>query len=195
MQEGLPTLAPLSRVIPALVLTLFVSRLSATPLQLSVCYNFGCKTQATAHLAETDLQQLEGMFLQATSAEEERASIRQAIASLEQIVGRQLPTANDVGGNYQQGMADDGQLDCIDESTNTTGYLTFIQQQGLLRWHFVEERAYRAPYLFDQHWAAKIRERNSGRRYVVDSWFEANGKPPLIQPLEDWQRKRSPPGE
>lgn len=135
---------------------------------------------------------IKALFDHTSSAKTERASIRHAVAYMEQIAGQQLPTFNDVGGNYQAGIVQNGQMDCIDESTNTTTYLTFFQQQGLLRWHTVEKRAFRAPYLLDQHWSAQIRERTTGRHYVVDSWFGDNGEPPLIQPLEDWLRKRPP---
>lgn len=165
---------------------------SADTLRLDVCYNYGCKDKSSIVLSEKDMDLLRSMFYHLGSAEDERASIRQAIASMEQIAGRYLPTVNDVAGNYQTGMAESGQMDCIDESTNTTTYLEFLQQQGLLRWHVVEKRAFRAPYLLDQHWSAQIRERESGRHFVVDSWLNANGEPPLIQPLEDWKSKRSP---
>ncbi len=182
-------MTPVTRSSLAMLLLLSTQVVSDDTLKLEVCYNYGCKEKASILLAEKDFDLLRSMFHGLDSAEKEKASIRQAIAQIEKIVGRNLPTVNDVGGNYQKGMVEIGQMDCIDESTNTTSYLTFLQQQGLLRWHEVEERAFRAPYLFDQHWAAQIRERNSGDRFVVDSWFDDNGKPPLIQPLDDWKRK------
>jgi hypothetical protein len=181
-----------TRSFHALVLLLTAQSVSANPMLLDVCYNFGCNEKASFILAEKDLDLLRGIFTRPASAEDERVNIGQAIAWMERFAGRQLPTRNDVARNYRQGMAESGQMDCIDESTNTTGYLAFLQQQGLLRWHEVVERAFRAPLLLDQHWAAQIRERNSKRRYVVDSWINANGEPPLIQPLEDWLSKRLP---
>lgn len=189
---GIRPLTSVVRSIITLALLLPVHAAGADPLQLDVCYNFGCKDNSTIQLTERDLNLLLGIFRNRVGAEDERAGIRHAIALMEQIAGRQLPTINDVGGNYQKGMVENGQMDCIDESTNTTAYLTFFQQQGLLRWHVVEERAFRAPFLLDQHWSAQIRERDSGRRYVVDSWLYANGAPPLIQSLVDWRKKRSP---
>lgn len=185
-------MTPVTRSFLALVLLLTAQSAGADPMLLDVCYNFGCNKKASIILAEKDVDLLRGIFTHQASAEEERLNIGQAIAWMERIAGRQLPTRNDVARNFQQGMAGNGQMDCIDESTNTTGYLAFLQQQGLLRWHEVVERAFRAPLLLDQHWAAQIRERNSERRYVVDSWLHANGEPPLIQPLEDWLSKRPP---
>jgi hypothetical protein len=191
-QAGRISMVPVFRHLCILALLLPPLALYAAPLRLDVCYDFGCKDKSAFNLTDQDMVRFRAMFAHLSSAAEERTSIRQAIALMEQLAGRQLPTANDVAGNYQEGMAEPGQMDCIDESTNTTTYLRFLQQQGLLRWHVVEKRAFRAPLLLDQHWSAQIRERQSGRRYVVDSWPDANGKPPLIQPLEDWLSKRPP---
>jgi len=180
----------MTRYLLALMLILPLQAVGTALPHLAVCYNYGCKVRATIVITPKDLAVISTLFLHTASAREERSSIRQAIALMEQIAGRQLPTSNDVGGNYQGGVPKNGQMDCIDESLNTTTYLTFFQQHDLLHWHTVEKRAFRAPYLLDQHWSAQIRELKTGRRYVVDSWFDDNGKPPLIQPVEDWQKKR-----
>lgn len=187
-----PTRLGLSRAILSLAITFHLAQAGAGQQQLEVCYNFGCKTKGIVHITQAELNFLRSLFQQTASAPEERESIQLAIAAMERFAGRSLPTAQDVGGNFETGMTDNGQMDCIDESTNTTTYLNFLQQQGLLRWHAVEGRAFRAPLILDQHWTAQIRERQSGERFVVDSWFEDNGEPPLIQPLEDWLGKRLP---
>ncbi len=157
---------------------------------LSVCYNFGCKSKGLFHPTIEDIKTLQDQFKEVDSAREERARIRLAIATLEQIAARYLPTGNDVGGNYTEGMVDEGKQDCIDESTNTTTYLSFLAQQGWLHWHSVEARVHRSPYLFDDHWAAQIRQRDTQQSYVVDSWMYDNGRPPIIESLQDWQNKR-----
>ena len=157
---------------------------------LTVCYNFGCKSKGAVRPTNADINRLADLFSEVDSALEERTRIRLAIANMELIAARYLPTGNDIGGNYTQGMVEDGKQDCIDESTNTTSYLKFLDQQGWLHWHTVEERVHRAPYIFDDHWAAQIRERTTNEIYVVDSWYRDNGKPPVIQKLEDWKRKR-----
>lgn len=162
----------------------------AEPINLTVCYNFGCKSQGIVQPTPRDIELLEQLFERVSSPAEERARIRLAIANLEQIAARYLPTGNDIGGNYAQDMIEEGKQDCIDESTNSTTYLNFLQQQGWLHWHTVEERVHRATYIFDDHWAAQIRERDTGQIYVVDSWYHDNGQPPIIQILEDWKRKR-----
>ena len=114
--------------------------------------------------------------------------IRRAIAVLEHIAGTQTPTFRDRGRNP---IVDDwpGQMDCIDESTNTKRYLDLLQERGLLRWHRVVERAYRTPHLVDPHWAGQIVELETLDHYVVDSWFLDNGELPYIQAISAWKRK------
>ena len=43
--------------------------------------------------------------------------------------------------------------------------------------------------LFDAHYSAQVLEVATGERYVVDSWFLANGYRPVIQPVDAWGRK------
>ena len=44
--------------------------------------------------------------------------------------------------------ASDLQMDCIDESTNSTTYLRILAGAGLLRWHRVEARVTRGFFIF-----------------------------------------------
>lgn len=171
-----------------LLLTLSVDTAAATEsTTLTVCYNFGCKSKGDVKLTRAEIKTLRAYFLKIKSAKHEREQIAFAIANMEQIVARSLPTRYDVGGNYKEGMPEEGQLDCIDESTNTTTYLSFFETQGWLKRHSVQARVLRKPFLVDDHWTAVIRDKKTGQLYAVDSWFEDNGKPPVIQKLEDWQ--------
>ena len=73
----------------------------------------------------------------------------------------------------------------LDESLNATRFLTLLETQGLLRYHRVLERAYRRS-LVTQHWAAQIEEVATGRRFVYDTWFKDNGRPPIMVSSERW---------
>jgi len=159
--------------------------------EFTICYNYGCNRTARVRPAAWEWQTVVNQFKPpARSAAEERQMIRRAIAVLEYIAGTQTPTFRDRGRNP---IIDDwpGQMDCIDESTNTARYLELLQAQGLLRWHTVVGRAYRAPHLFDPHWAGQIVERETRDHYVVDSWHLDNGEPPFIQVLNEWLRKEA----
>jgi hypothetical protein len=79
-------------------------------------------------------------------------------------------------------------MDCIDESINTTTYLRMLEREQLLRWHTVEDRATRGWFIRGwPHTTAVIRDRKTGELYAVDSWFEDNGEPPHIVPLDKWK--------
>ncbi len=154
---------------------------------IPICYNFGCKTLRHAALSYSEWRGVSNWFRPtAASAAEERDRIRQAIGWMEVLIGQRTPTHRDKALNLVDPTARfPGQLDCIDESRNTTAYLRLFESYGLMRWHRVVDRAYRRA-IFDQHWAGQIEEIASGTRYVVDTWFEDNGYLPYVQPSEEW---------
>ena len=157
--------------------------------EVTICYNYDCNRTAHVRPGVDEWSTIVNQFKPAArSAVEERDMIRRAIAILEHIAGTQTPTYRDRGRNP---IVNDwpGQMDCIDESTNTKRYLDLLQERGLLRWHRVAERVYRAPHLFDQHWAGQIIELETLDSYVVDSWFLDNGNMPYVQALNNWLRK------
>ena len=157
--------------------------------EVTICYNYDCNRTAHVRPAAGEWQTVVNQFKPpARLAAEERDMIRRAIAVLEHIAGTQTPTFRDRGRNP---IVDDwpGQMDCIDESMNTKRYLDLLQERNLLRWHRVADRAYRAPHLFDQHWAGQIIELETLDSYIVDSWFLDNGELPYIQAASAWQRK------
>ena len=157
--------------------------------EVTICYNYDCNRTAHVRPGVDEWSTIVNQFKPAArSAVEERGMIRRAVAVLEHIAGTQTPTYRDRGRNP---IVNDwpGQMDCIDESTNTKRYLDLLQERGLLRWHRAAERVYRAPHLFDQHWAGQIIELETLDRYVVDSWFLDNGNMPYIQAASAWQRK------
>lgn len=159
---------------------------------LMLCYGYGCKQAMPVTLSRTDWAALRALFPDSRSAVEERDAVAQAVGRFERIAGEVSPIHRDLAGNPLDVARQPGQLDCIAESLNTTALLILLDQKGLLRWHRVLERAYRAPWVLDQHWAARIEEVATGQYYVVDSWPQDNGEPALIQTLEDWRAKMTP---
>ena len=116
----------------------------------------------------------------------ERMALAAAIPEFERIAGAQTPTGAD-HGRYRADMLDEGQQDCVDESSNTTTYLHLLAQRGLLRHHEVLEPQWRTKYIVATHRTAAVRESATGRAYAVDSWWEDNGGAPLIKPLGVWR--------
>jgi hypothetical protein len=162
---------------------------SSDQQQFFVCTDYHCDKGAMVTLTAGQWQAVRDLFTLDASAAQERENIRQAIALLERDVGIITGTWRDLAGNVA-GAGKPGQLDCISESKNTTTYLTLLFQDGLLRHHDIEERRVRRPLIFNAHWSAVIRERHTGQRFAVDSWFLDNAQPPYIQPLEEWLSRR-----
>lgn len=159
-------------------------------ITVEVCYDFGCKSRQEVSLETGEWASVRALF-NADSADTEREQIKLAVARMEALVGQYTPTYLDIGKNLTFLNGDDqfekppGQLDCIDESINTKGYLELFEKSGLLKFHTVTNRVYRRSFL-TQHWAAQIQEINTDRRFVVDSWFENNGEPPVVVSSEAW---------
>jgi hypothetical protein len=163
----------------------------AIPGNISVCFDFSCKTRVSVSLNNEDWQEVYKILESSESALQERDNIKQAIATMEQLVGQYTPTHRDIARNWSEKHQDlaalPGQMDCIDESINTTTYLRLLEQAGLLKFHRVLDRAYRKS-LFDQHWAAEVVDIQNGQHYVIDSWFADNGEIPILVKSERWYK-------
>lgn len=193
---------------PALVASLLVSadvtagdaynrlfRLYDFPPQLQrdavpVCFHHGCTSVARVAIEDEQWRQV-SRHLQTDAGDPagEREQIREAIAEMERVTGVLAGTSGDRAGDLQGFGTIAPQMDCIDESANTTTYLTLFEQAGLLRWHSVEPRATRGYLFFGgwPHYTAIIREHRSGHLWAVDSWFRDNGNPPDVVELETWK--------
>ena len=179
--RALITIAALCSAVPA-----------AAGVEFPVCYDYSCKSTQLVNLDISRWGQVREVFEPgALTARHERQQLRHAVALMESLVGPITGTDADRGGNVE-GSGTPGQMDCIDESTNTWTYLKLFQENGFLRWHETAERTKRSKWIIDVHWTAVIRERATGQQYAVDSWFDDNGKPPVIQRLEDWLAKKQP---
>ncbi len=168
-----------------------------TPARFSVCHAGTCTLVTQVSLAEDQWQRIAAVFSSPPAGPaEERERIARAVALFETIVGELTGTSDDRAGN-EKGADWSAQMDCIDESTNTTTYLRMLRHGGLLKWHSVEARVTRGWFLFGwPHTTAVVRDVVSGEKWAVDSWFFENGKPPVIVPLELWKtgwRPAKPP--
>ncbi len=167
------------------------------PMQFEHCHGYGCDKISEVTLTETDWREIEQAFQPPPYwYKEERAAIAKAIAIFEQKAGEQTGTSADKWGTFRN--MGKGQLDCVDEATNTTIYLMLLQQRGLIKYHIVESPATRFPIIHSGRWphqTAVISETPSKAPYVVDSWFHDNGEPPEIVPLKQWKEGWKPDRE
>ncbi len=162
------------------------------PPRFSICHGNTCAEVEYLSLDDGQWALIGGLFAAVETAQQERQAIRQAVAQLEKIIGEMSGTDRDRGGNIS-GWGLQGQMDCVDESTNTTVYLTMMQNQGLLRWHTLQARVSRGiGRLMAPHFSAVIRQNGSGQLYAVDSWFLNNGELPFVVPLSEWEKGWEP---
>jgi len=162
-----------------------------TPDNYSICHNNGCAEFAFISLNDQQWTSIESIFLPiANGAIQEREQIKLAISLLEIYSGKQSGTYKDQAENSLT-LGRKGQLDCIDEATNTTVYLRMLANAGLLKFHQQSSRTSRGGIIIP-HNTATIIDIQSQQRYAVDSWFEANGELPHIVPLKIWKKGWKP---
>lgn len=165
---------------------------SLSPVKIRYCHGYGCKMRSPVVFSRADLLSLKRILESGRrSPEAERAAISRADQWYERKAGAATGTSSD-GAKGEFGVYTPlTQLDCIDESVNTTTLLKLLEGQGWLRHHRVGRTASRG-FLIDgryPHNTATIIETASGRSWVVDSWVRANAQPPDIMPLDVWKKE------
>jgi hypothetical protein len=158
-----------------------------TPAKFSVCHGNSCRLRTDVSLSAAEWAQVRALFdPQPADARAERLQIARATALLEVFTGRQASTLEDAPGMGVH-WNPDGQLDCIDEATNSTAYLRMMAADGLIHFHDIGLPANRFVITaWGPSNTATIKERATGRVYAVDSYFRANGQPADILPIDVW---------
>ena len=166
---------------------------NAIPAAFSICHGYGCQWRTALGLRSDEWLSILALFNPpATSAAEERAKVGQAVAMMERFVGARIGTDADEPGTPLS-FNDPTQLDCVDESLNTSMTLNLLYHGKLLHWHVPGEPARRGMALtLNVHYTAVLIENGTNARYAVDSWFFANGVPPAILPLAVWRNHWHP---
>ncbi|MBW7837106.1 MAG: hypothetical protein H3C28_10805 [Sphingomonadales bacterium] len=171
------------------------------PARILVCHGYGCDDRQEVSLSAEEWRDVVALFTPpAETAADERARVAAAIGRMETFIGVKTGTAGDQARSAVFTFDARGQMDCLDESTNTTRYLRLFAAQGLLRFHAVGAIAYRGRLIdgLGPHNAATLQDIVAGQEFAVDSWFHVNGQPAEIMPLDDWRHgwrpaKSAPP--
>jgi hypothetical protein len=182
-------LVPLAALLASACASAPVATVPIDPEHIPISYGGGGAVHAAFRISPGQWSDLVELFGSCTDGTSERRAVREAIGRVERIAGQQTITWMDKSCNGNGGPTEQGQMDCIDESSNTDGYLRLFEQRGLLRFHRVLRPVWRAPRLIDTHRTAVIQDTADGKRYAVDSWFGDNGVPARTQALEDWTRR------
>lgn len=156
----------------------------AAPLEL--CASAGCDAHGLILLEPEETAELRRLMADSADPRTERRRIAQAVAQVERWVGPRNGTDHDHAANDRRADDEPGQLDCVAETVNTLALLERLAMAGLLRHHRVGGIALRYTILL-QHMAVELVERESGERWVVDSWPGASGEEPVVEPYWDWR--------
>lgn len=158
-----------------------------TQSHFDICWGGGCAHHMATLLTEQEWAEVSQYFSSwPTSAQEEREAIALALGAMERVIGPKTGTLLDKAGTFGNAQYP-GQLDCNDESINTTTYLKLFTHAHLLQFHQVMDIKTRRYFLNGwPHTTAVIQEIATGERFAVDSWFHDNGEPAEIVPLTRW---------
>ncbi|SNY93300.1 hypothetical protein SAMN04515647_3591 [Cohaesibacter sp. ES.047] len=160
-----------------------------TKSTIYVCHAFGCKLKYAFHPTKKDIRKLKRILARGKrSPKAERKAIGKAVVWFEKRVGPAVGSDKDKGGLDMYNSGVPGQMDCIDEASNTTSLLVFAQKHGLLTHYKYQAPVARGFFLDGRypHATAVIKNKKSGKRYAVDSWKFDNGVFPVIKPLDVW---------
>lgn len=162
------------------------------PIKIRYCHGYGCKMRSPVIFSRGDLLTLKRILDSGkASPAAERAAISRADQWYERKAGAATGTSNDGAKDTYELFTPLSEIDCVDETVNTTTLLELLDNQGWLRHHKAGKPANRG-FLIDgryPHNTATIVEKASGQRWVVDSWVRANAEPPDIKPLDVWKRE------
>lgn len=162
--------------------------------KLPICHGYGCREQTAIAIPKKTWKTLtKPLRRNIPNAGQERARLAQTLQNIEQYVGKETGTDQDIAGSFTGTFAS-GQTDCVDEAHNASLYLALLERHKLMKFHRFSGISARGFFLNGwPHQAPFIETLKSQERYIVDSWFEDHGHPPHIVPLALWQDGWSPP--
>lgn len=158
------------------------------------CKGYGCRLIDHIKLDARSWRKIDRFFVPKSKTPViERQRLAKVASAFEKIVAPITNTTNDVKGTFYK-LGDD-QLDCVDESINTTTLLLILRERGHILFHDVKAPTSRPPFLGGNRWphqAATIKDRETNIHYVVDTWFENSGGTSYVLPVQQWVYGWSP---
>lgn len=154
--------------------------------RLPYCHGFGCEFKTAVAFSEADIATLTGIFAKRRgSPADERLAINLADQWWEKKAEGVIGAPPDKRGSELGDAHRQGQTDCIDEATNTTTLLAWLERNGVLRWHHVRRPESRGAFLY-AHATAVMTDKTTGIDWVADSWMRDSGDRIDVMPLEKW---------
>ncbi|WP_052954600.1 hypothetical protein [Microvirga vignae] len=159
--------------------------------RIIACHGYGCSRRQAISVDGTLLSRASALLKSGSaSPEAERRALGQVVSAYTAYLAASIGGRPDIPGSPAQMSGVHGQMDCLDETANTTSLLLVLQEQGLLTYHRVEPPESRGFFLDGRypHFTAIIAEKGSGQEWAVDPWRRAPGQRPEILPLIQWRQ-------
>lgn len=157
---------------------------------LTVCHGYSCTYKTRLQLGAGDLRRIASIMAAGkSSAEAERRAVSRVVQYVEVRAAAAVGVRDRAKSDFGQGR-ERGQMDCVDESTNTTAVLKLLERRRLLHHHRVQRPVSRGFFLDRRypHFTAVLKD-EKGTKWAVDSWYERAGGPPDIMPLDRWLKR------
>lgn len=158
---------------------------------LVVCHGFNCYNKTTLQLTAADESRFASIMARGkASPQAERSAVSAALQYFEDRAGQRIGIRDEPKSDLTQ-SGRMGQMDCIDESTNTRTLMLYLARRGLITHHTVGTNVSRGAFVDGRypHSTAVLHEKAGGRQWAVDSWYEPMGGPPDIMPLSEWKSR------
>ncbi len=161
------------------------------PTKLVACYGYGCRLEKRFAITPAIADRFGAIMAEGKATPEaEREALRRAIAFYEDLSANAIGARDDAKSPVMASGAP-GQMDCIDESTNSRHLMLYLQARGLMAHHTVQQNVTRGALIDGRypHWTAVIKENASGKKWAVDSWYEPAGGLPDVVDLAYWRSR------
>jgi len=170
-----------------------ISAYGAAGTPMTICSGFGCAIKDEMAFSAADRERFAVALNGAADADAERAALRKTIGLMEAATRSNLRQRADNPFSYQIDRGKRGQMDCEDESLNTTRYLTYLQGEGLLKFHKVNRNYANRGILIDGRYPHKSARMQAvdGSQWAVDPWKTPTGGLAEIMPLSQWYGERN----
>ncbi len=143
----------------------------ASAQTFSVCHGYECHYRTKVTLTAKDEQRIRNLLHNGSrSADGERKALRTAVAIFEQRSTAAIGVRDKPRMQFGKARIK-GQMDCIDESTNTDSFLRYLQSRGWLKHHTVARRTSRGVFstvvIRTGLLSSKTKGPEMGRRFLV----------------------------
>ena len=167
----------------------------AMPKRVDICHGYSCAFRTKLNLTAGDGKKFADMFGGAKTPAAERTAISSAVRYFEER-GYQATGVRDLPKGQFAASHVKGQMDCVDEATNTRTLLSYLAERDLLKFHTLLRNDTRGMFLDGRypHWTAVIRDPD-GVKWAVDSWYAPTGGAPDIMPFSQWSQGGSRIGD